>query len=84
MSTLLIRSFRPLLAALLVAAFAARGTAGEGAGAAILLEKVAPAVICGPQSVVWHEAKNRLHTQKALMEYLLLGRVKTQGDLWST
>jgi ornithine carbamoyltransferase len=24
---------------------------------------------------VWDEAENRLHVQKALMEYLLLGRV---------
>jgi ornithine carbamoyltransferase len=24
---------------------------------------------------VWDEAENRLHTQKALMEYLLLGKV---------
>ncbi|MBI2295388.1 MAG: ornithine carbamoyltransferase [Betaproteobacteria bacterium] len=47
-------------------------------------EEVAASVIDGPQSVVWDEAENRLHTQKALMEYLLLGRVKTQGDLWST
>ena len=47
-------------------------------------EEVAAAVIDGPQSVVWDEAENRLHTQKALMEYLLLGRIKTQGDLWST
>ena len=46
-------------------------------------EEVAAEVIDGPQSVVWDEAENRLHTQKALMEYLLLGRVKTQGDLWS-
>jgi ornithine carbamoyltransferase len=29
----------------------------------------------GPQSVVWDEAENRLHVQKALMEYLLLGTV---------
>ena len=29
----------------------------------------------GPQSVVWDEAENRMHAQKALMEYLLLGRV---------
>jgi ornithine carbamoyltransferase len=47
-------------------------------------EEVAAAVIDGPQSVVWDEAENRLHTQKALMEYLLLGRIKTQGELWST
>jgi ornithine carbamoyltransferase len=47
-------------------------------------DEVAAAVIDGPQSVVWDEAENRLHTQKALMEYLLLGRIKTQGDLWST
>ncbi len=33
-------------------------------------------VIDGPQSVVWDEAENRLHVQKALMEYLLLGRIQ--------
>jgi ornithine carbamoyltransferase len=38
-------------------------------------EEVAAEVIDGPQSVVWDEAENRLHTQKALMEYLLCGRV---------
>ena len=38
-------------------------------------EEVAAAVIDGPQSVVWDEAENRLHAQKALMEFLLLGRV---------
>jgi ornithine carbamoyltransferase len=47
-------------------------------------EEVAADVIDGPQSVVWDEAENRMHTQKALMEYLLLGRIKTQGELWST
>jgi ornithine carbamoyltransferase len=26
--------------------------------------------------VVWEQAENRLHTQKALLEFLLLGRVK--------
>ena len=36
-------------------------------------EEVAAEVIDGPQSVVWDEAENRLHVQKALMEYLLLG-----------
>ena len=35
------------------------------------------AVIDGPQSVVWEEAENRLHTQKALIEFLLLGRVES-------
>ena len=39
-------------------------------------EEVAAEVIDGLQSVVWDEAENRLHTQKALMEFLLLGRVK--------
>ena len=38
-------------------------------------EEVAAEVIDGPQSVVWDEAENRLHAQKALIEYLLLGRV---------
>jgi ornithine carbamoyltransferase len=38
-------------------------------------EEVSAEVIDGPQSVVWDEAENRLHTQKALMEYLLLGKV---------
>jgi ornithine carbamoyltransferase len=38
-------------------------------------EEVAAEVIDGPQSVVWDEAENRLHTQKALMEFLLLGRL---------
>jgi ornithine carbamoyltransferase len=38
-------------------------------------EEVTAEVIDGPQSVVWDEAENRLHTQKALMEFLLLGRV---------
>jgi ornithine carbamoyltransferase len=38
-------------------------------------EEVAAEVVDGPQSVVWDEAENRLHVQKALMEYLLLGRI---------
>ena len=37
-------------------------------------EEVDADVIDGPQSVVWEEAENRMHVQKALMEYLLLGR----------
>jgi len=38
-------------------------------------EEVAAEVIDGPQSVVWDEAENRLHVQKALLEYLVLGQV---------
>ena len=38
-------------------------------------EEVTADVIDGPQSVVWDEAENRMHVQKALMEYLLLGRI---------
>ena len=38
-------------------------------------EEVSADVLEGPQSVVWDEAENRMHVQKALMEYLLLGRV---------
>ena len=36
-------------------------------------EEVTAEVIDGDQSVVWEEAENRLHVQKALLEYLLLG-----------
>ena len=39
-------------------------------------EEVTAEVIDGPQSVVWDEAENRLHAQKALMEYLVLGRIE--------
>jgi len=38
-------------------------------------EEVSAEVIDGPQSVVWDEAENRMHAQKALMEFLLLGQV---------
>lgn len=34
-------------------------------------EEVTADVIDGPQSVVWEEAGNRLHSQKALLEFLL-------------
>ena len=40
-------------------------------------EEVSAEVLEGPQSVVWEEAENRLHVQKALMEYLLLGKIDT-------
>jgi ornithine carbamoyltransferase len=38
-------------------------------------EEVQAEVIDGPQSVVWDEAENRLHVQKALMEFVLLGKL---------
>ena len=34
-------------------------------------EEVSTAVLDAPDSIVWEEAENRLHTQKALLEYLL-------------
>ena len=36
-------------------------------------EEVTAEVIDGEQSVVWQEAENRLHAQKALLEFLILG-----------
>jgi ornithine carbamoyltransferase len=38
-------------------------------------EEVAAEVIDGPQSVVWDEAENRMHAQKALLEYLVCGHI---------
>jgi ornithine carbamoyltransferase len=35
-------------------------------------EEVTAEVLEGPQSVVWDEAENRLHSQKALLEFLLV------------
>ncbi len=40
-------------------------------------EEVTAEVIDGPQSVVWDEAENRLHAQKALLEYLVCGRIES-------
>jgi ornithine carbamoyltransferase len=40
-------------------------------------EEVSAEVLEGPQSAVWEEAENRLHVQKALMEFLLLGRINS-------
>jgi ornithine carbamoyltransferase len=39
-------------------------------------EEVTADVIDGSHSVVWEEAENRLHIQKALLEYLILGKIK--------
>ena len=44
-------------------------------------EEVAVEVIDGPQSVVWEEAENRLHVQKALMEFLILGDATTNKEV---
>ena len=43
-------------------------------------EEVAADVIDGAQSVVWDEAENRLHVQKALMEFLLARQECRVGD----
>ncbi|MGL4231570.1 MAG: ornithine carbamoyltransferase [Casimicrobium sp.] len=40
-------------------------------------EEVTAGVIDGAQSVVWEEAWNRLHAQKALLEYLVVGEVRS-------
>ncbi len=40
-------------------------------------EEVAAEVIDGPHSAVWDEAENRLHAQKALLEFLVLGKVSS-------
>ncbi len=39
-------------------------------------EEVTAEVLEGPQSLVWTEAENRLHVQKALVEYLVLENEK--------
>lgn len=40
-------------------------------------EEVDADVIDGAQSVVWDEAENRLHVQKTIMEFLLIGKQST-------
>ncbi len=58
----------------------------KAAGDAIVLhclpayrgKEIAAAVIDGPQSVVWDEAENRLHAQKALITWLLEHREVTR------
>ncbi len=42
-------------------------------------EEVTAEVIDGPRSVVWDEAENRLHAQKALLEFLLVDPPSTNG-----
>ncbi|MCL4518454.1 MAG: ornithine carbamoyltransferase [Thaumarchaeota archaeon] len=43
-------------------------------------EEVAASVIDGPQSVVWQEAENRLHGQKAVLYTLLKKYARSQKD----
>jgi len=42
--------------------------------------EVEAAVLDGPQSVVWDEAENRLHAQKALLSFLLEGATDPEGS----
>ena len=43
-------------------------------------EEITAEVLDGPQSAVWDQAENRMHFQKALLEWLLGEEV--EGDLW--
>ena len=38
-------------------------------------EEISATLLDDPRAVVWQEAGNRLHAQKALLEFLLLGRI---------
>ncbi|MGQ0335806.1 ornithine carbamoyltransferase [Halomonas elongata] len=40
-------------------------------------EEISETLLDDPRAVVWQEAGNRLHAQKALIEFLLLGRVES-------
>ena len=40
-------------------------------------EEISTTLLDDPRAVVWQEAGNRLHAQKALLEFLLLGRVES-------
>ena len=70
----------PLLAGCLLLLASRRGLVVRrvvGIGATLALVPVATlllaSVLDGTQSVVWDQAENRLHAQKALLEFLLLG-----------
>ncbi|MEH6668425.1 MAG: ornithine carbamoyltransferase, partial [Psychrobacter sp.] len=39
-------------------------------------EEISHDMLNDPRSVVWDEAENRLHAQKALMEFLLKDKIK--------
>ncbi|WP_148254876.1 ornithine carbamoyltransferase [Aidingimonas lacisalsi] len=39
-------------------------------------EEISETLLDDPRAVVWQEAGNRLHAQKALLEFLLLGRIE--------
>ena len=38
-------------------------------------EEISTTLLDDPRAVVWQEAGNRLHAQKALIEFLLLGQI---------
>ena len=62
-----IRGFRKITDTIITPTNELKVFAAEG-------EEVAAEVIDGPQSVVFEEAENRLHAQKALLEFLICGK----------
>ena len=50
-----------------------RNADGRGRLDRVVREEVEAAVMDNPDSVVWDEAGNRLHAQKALLEFLMVG-----------